>query len=182
MINRIPRHDLHDACEYGDIQAVEKILSGGEVDINGRDVFDHTPLIKTTRTCNRDDILRKLLAHPLLELDKVDRENDGTALHYAALTNNVSGIGLFCNDRRCNPRIVNMKDSGGNTAVMVAVYKGHLDIVKMLDDVEGTDFRTKDNCGDSLIEVARKNVAILEKRKAGKPIDRDDEDGDGEYK
>ena len=38
MINRIPRHDLHDACEYGDIQAVEKILSGGGVNINGREV------------------------------------------------------------------------------------------------------------------------------------------------
>ena len=181
MFNTIPRNRLYYACEYGDIKAVEDILDGGEVDINERDfIWEYTPLQKTMKTPNRDDILRRLLAHPLLELDKVDRENDGTALHYAALINNASGVRLFCNDRRCTPRIVNMKDSGGNTALMVAVKKGHLDIVKELDKVEGTDFRPKDNCGDTLIEVARKQVAILEKRKAGKYIEEDDEDGGNE--
>ena len=64
-------------------------------------------------------------------------------------------IRIFCQDRRCTPGIVNMKDYQGETVLLKAVRAGYLDIVKELDKVEGTDFHTKDSQGDTLIDVAR---------------------------
>merc|ERR1711936_1424506 len=52
------------------------------------------------------------------------------------------------------PVVVNKKNRGGDTPLMIAVRKGHLDIVRELD-IGGTDFCTKDRQGRGLIEVAR---------------------------
>ena len=38
---------------------------------------------------------------------------------------------------------------------MVAVYCGYLDCVKEMDKLEGTNFRTKDDAGRTLVDVAR---------------------------
>ena len=53
---------------------------------------------------------------------------------------------------------------------MIAVELGCYDIVKELDKAEGTDFRTKNRYGSTLIEIARKNnhaemVEFLNQRK-----------------
>merc|ERR1719471_2551820 len=62
---------------------------------------------------------------------------------------------LLCQDSRCSPGVVNKKDRYGKTALMFAVHRGLLDIVKELDR-EGTDFFTKDRDGTTLIEMARR--------------------------
>ena len=88
-----------------------------------------------------------------------------TALHWACQTNsNVAVVRLFCQDRRCTPSVVNIKDNDGRTALMKAVYLGKLEIVKEMEKVEGIDFDTKDSDGRTLIEVARmrNNTAVLE--------------------
>ena len=38
---------------------------------------------------------------------------------------------------------------------MRAVVRGHLDCVKEMDKLEGTNFRTKNAAGDTLVDVAR---------------------------
>ena len=38
---------------------------------------------------------------------------------------------------------------------MVAVDCGHLDCVKEMDKLEGTNFRTKNGAGDTLVDVVR---------------------------
>ena len=88
-----------------------------------------------------------------------------TALHYACYTNSASVIPLFGQDRRCSPGILNTRDIAGDTAVMWAVCYGYLDCVKEMDKLEGTNFRTKNAAGDTLIDVARikkKQVDVLE--------------------
>jgi len=142
------------ACGVGDIQRVQEIVASKEVDIN--DTYDYlgeTPLMRAM-TYNQVDIVSYLLTLPELQLDKRDRAGD-TALHSAA--NDRSVVRLFCQDRRCTPCIVNMKDNDEKTALMRAVEHGCYDIVKELENVEGTDFRTKDRHGSTLIEIARKN-------------------------
>ena len=95
---------LMKACgASGDIITVEDILSRGVVDINGTDDDGNTPLMMAMWFHHRDHIVRRLLAHPALELDKCD-VHGGTALHHASYTNNVSVVSLFCKDKRCTPR------------------------------------------------------------------------------
>ena len=38
---------------------------------------------------------------------------------------------------------------------MLSVFKGHLACVKEMDKLEGTNFRTKDDAGRTLVDVAR---------------------------
>jgi len=151
---------LSKACSDGDIVVVEDILE--EVDINNRDYMGDTPLIYAMGI-GALDIVRRLLEHPRIQLGK--RVSFGfTALHEACLWNRVEIVRLLCQARSCGPGIVNMKNRDGDTALMIAVYWGYLDIVKEVD-IEGTDFFTKDGYnGRTLIETARmrKNAKVLE--------------------
>ena len=110
------------------------------------------------------EVVRFLLTQPELQLDK--RNSTGyTALHWACCNNrNVAVVRLFCQDRRCTPSVVNIKNNDGMTPLMVAVYYGSREIVKEMEKVEGIDFDTKDKDGETLIEVARmmNNTAVLE--------------------
>merc|ERR1719481_497926 len=47
-----------------------------------------------------------------------------------------------------------MKNNLGYTALMMAVKSDSLDVVKELDKVEGTDFRTTDIFGRTLIDIS----------------------------
>jgi len=144
------------ACGVGDIQRVQEIVASKEVDIN--DSYDY--LGKTSlmwaMNHNKVEIVTYLLKLPELQLDKRDRIGR-TALHWAALYGCVPVIRLFCQDRRCTPSIVNMKDKDGETALMKAVQFCSYYVLKELEKVEGADFRTKDRYGSTLIEIARRN-------------------------
>ena len=154
--------NLCNACITGDIQTVRDIVTSKEVDINDAE-YDNTPLMSAMDN-NQAEVVRYLLTQPELHLDKRYRDGD-TALHGACLFNrDISVIRLFCQDRRCTPCVVNIKDNDGMTALMAAVYCGSLGIVKELEMVEGIDFDTKDSDGRTLIDVARmrNNTAVLE--------------------
>ena len=43
---------------------------------------------------------------------------------------------------------------------MMAVHYGHLDCVKEMDKLEGTNFRTKNAAGLTLVDVARHEVVL----------------------
>ena len=142
------------AVRFGHLNIVRRILQHPEVDINASDYDGDTPLICAV-VGGYLDIVRTLLKVHALQFGRCN--NDGaTALHYASGVNRVSILKLLCQDSRCSPVVVNKKNShDGATALMMAVYCGHLDIVKELDR-EGTDFSTKYGDGTTLIEMARK--------------------------
>ena len=154
--------NLCNACITGDIQTVRDIVTSKEVDINDAE-YDNTPLMSAMDN-NQAEVVRYLLTQPELHLDKRYRDGD-TALHGACLFNrDISVIRLFCQDRRCTPSVVNIKNNDGMTPLMVAVYYGSREIVKEMEKVEGIDFDTKDRYGRTLIEVARmrNRTAVLE--------------------
>lgn len=149
---------LFDACRKDDIKQVVEILKSGEVDINEEEEDGFTPLLSAT-LFTQEELVRTLLKFPELKLDK--RDSLGmTALHQACEENSVSIVRMICEDKRCNPCFVNMKDDSGNTALMRAVKSGFVNIVKELDKVEGVDFRTKDELGRDLVEVAKDVMKI----------------------
>merc|ERR1712129_84933 len=107
---------------------------------------------------NQASIVTRLLSIPHIRLDCTTQSDGWTALHWACYNNRASLIAIFGQDRRCSPAIINMRDSDGMTAVMVAVYFGHLDCVKEMDKLEGTNFRTKNAAGETLVDVARRTL------------------------
>jgi len=142
------------ACIEGDIQTVRDIVTSKEVDINDRYFTGSTPLMLAVN--KPAEIVRFLLTQPELRLDKRDSVGGGTVLHSACVHNkNIAVVKLFCQDRRCTPSFVNIKNDEGWTALMVAVYWGELEIVKEMEKVEGIDFDTKNNDDKTLIEMAR---------------------------
>ena len=154
---------LCKACKDGDGEAVNDILDKGDVDIN-EEYCNRTPLMYAMLN-NHLDIVTILLNHPELRLDKRHR-NHSTALHWACDNDFVSVIRLVCHLRICSPGIINMKNNFGETLLMVAVRCGNLEIVKELDKVEGSDWRTKDIDGNTLIDMAlnenKAGVGVLE--------------------
>ena len=141
-----------NACRAGDMQTVETILARGEVDVNGVNQNGYTPLM-IAMIYNRANMVTKLLSIPHTRLDCT--KSGMTALYVACLYNSASLIAIFGQDSRCSPAILNMRNSAGRTAVMMAVHYGHLDCVKEMDKLEGTNFRTKNAAGDTLVDVAR---------------------------
>ena len=159
-VREVRIQELRWACIYGNLEEVEDILGNEEVDINGGG--GGTPLLCAVLG-GQPVIVRRLLEHPGLRLDqRFDFSSGETALHIACEKNRLSIVNLLCQDSRCTPSLVNMKDWDGKTPLMRAVLFGHLDIVRELDK-EGTDFFTKDSQGVSLIAMARmRSEAVLE--------------------
>merc|ERR1719318_726370 len=104
---------------------------------------------------NNPHLVRAVLGNPNTRLDIADDLSGYTGLHWASVVNNVECIKLFGNDPRCTSDVVNMKDNKlGETALMKAVRSGKLDSVRVLAQLPGTDFATKNSCGKTLLEVA----------------------------
>ena len=152
------------AVRNGHLNVVKRLLQHPHADVNAPGSRGLTPLMWSIFCLgsidNEEDygqyfdIVKTLLQVPLLQLGR-SCVLGATVLHYACHGNLVYILKLLCKDSRCNPAFVNKKDNLGDTALMKAVWKGHLDIVKELD-MEGTDYNTKDKYGTTLIETARR--------------------------
>merc|ERR1719483_312530 len=84
---------------------------------------------------NHPSIVRMLLARADTRLDVTD-SNGNTGLHLAcrmSYGNNPECVSLYGEDRRCSAQLLNLKNNAGNTPVMVAVERGHLECVREME-------------------------------------------------
>ena len=143
---------LCDACEDGNEEEVRMLLESGEVDVN--EIFDDTtPLISAT-IWNRADIVRILLSYPNTKLDVKDSKGY-TCLHWACYHDTAEIVHLLVEDDRCSKDLINMKSEGGDSALIVCVWRASIQALKVMAKVEDSDFGIKDAKGLSLLEVAR---------------------------
>ena len=148
---------LHHACLDNNISIVKLLCQDSRCSpgvVNKKSMYGKTALMIAVSS-RQHEIVRRLLEVPGIQLGKTNSYGNA-ALHHACLSNNVSIVKLLCQDSRCCPSLVNMKNKIGFTPLMIAVHNGNLDIVKELD-MEGSDFFAKDDDGTTLIEVARRN-------------------------
>eukprot|EP00092_Neocalanus_flemingeri_P021929 GFUD01023786.1.p1 GENE.GFUD01023786.1~~GFUD01023786.1.p1 ORF type:complete len:253 (+),score=68.48 GFUD01023786.1:228-986(+) len=144
-------NQLCRACWDGDNSLVQAIMDTGEVDVNGTDQYGGTPLY-CAMDYNQPSVVTTLLSSADTRLDVTSYGETG--LHTACYNNNVSVIKLFCSDARCTPAILNMQDTWGNTALMLAVEQGHLETVRELVTVQGIDIGTKNSEGRTALMIA----------------------------
>merc|ERR1712042_39059 len=166
--------DLTHACRVGDHNTVVTLLKSGNVDVNERDRRNVTALMWAMGR-NHIPIVSTLLANPTIQLDRMD-VSGGTALHWACSNNHSAVIALFCQHKWCRPATLNKKAKDGSTALQCAVYWDNLECVEELDKLEIINFKAKDDNGDTVLELARKQNServikfLLARRKKVEPL------------
>ena len=140
---------LWHLCRVGNLDKVRRALARGE-DVNSKDEFDRTGLVLAVLH-KRNSVVRLLLEQPTVALNCI--ETGKTALHYAAVGDNVEGVQMLLADPRLNT--VNPKDKWGMTPVMVAMFWKKVNALRELVNHPSVDLDTRDASGSSLEEVAR---------------------------
>jgi len=143
---------LSEACYVGDTDTVNAIIATGTVDINGKDSDGYTPL-HSAMVGNQVSTVGILLSEPSLHIDSKDDYN-ATPFHLGCAAGSLACVQLYIKDTRFTEQMLNVK-SDGDTALMWAVLKGRLGVVKYLATVPGVDFNTRNKQGRTLVEVAR---------------------------
>jgi len=142
------------ACRDGDLAQFNALIKTADVNYVSESLhgIKYTPL-GIAIVFNHEQIALKLLQHPKIDVNKKTCES--TALHYAALRNNVVLIEAIC----AKPGVlVNQKDylNDGVTPLAVAVRNKNADAVRQLVKVKDVDLDPLDNDGHSLEFLVRK--------------------------
>ena len=144
---------LLNACEIGDVATVRSCLSSG-ADVNCTDRYADTPL--GWAVCNNHpQVVSVLLARHDIDIaaDNMTRIN---ALHIACLMGSSDVIPLLGRSIHMTVSLLNTKDCRlGKTALMWAVENGNLSCVKEMAKLEGVDWETKNDEGQTLEDVAK---------------------------
>jgi len=151
------KRNLGKACASGDIEKMRKLLIEG-ADINKEYDGGLTPLMHATVN-NKTTVVSLLLTNKELVLEKATKKGY-TALHFACNKGGASFpvIPLLGSDKRCTPVVLNKKDNEGDTPLMWAVMFGSLESLKEMEKLQGTDFRTENQFGEGLVDVALRRL------------------------
>jgi ankyrin repeat protein len=166
------------ACRDGDLALFSSLLGSADVNHVSESLhgIKYTPL-GIAIVFNHQEIALRLLDHPNIDVNKKTCES--TALHYAALRNNVMLIEAICakpgvqvhtnyllgESSPCSCPLfllsllqVNQKDylNDGVTPLAVAVRNKHADAVRQLVKVPEVDLDPLDNDGHSLEFLVRR--------------------------
>ena len=143
--------ELYQACREGDVATVQAFLARG-VNVNAKYLYSDFPL-KGAVFGNNIEMLRILLARD--DLDIAATDSGYTALHFACAYGYAECIALIGQDRRMTSNIINIKNNCGVTPLMEAVKNNQLSSVQRMAELDGVDWETKNEAGESLEDVAR---------------------------
>jgi len=136
------------ACRDGDLALFNSLLGTADVNHVSESLhgIKYTPL-GIAIVFNHQEIALRLLDHPDIDVNKKTCES--TALHYAALRNNVVLLEAICSKDEVQ---VNQKDymNDGVTPLTIAVKNKHADAVRQLVKHPEVDLDPLDNDGHSL--------------------------------
>ena len=134
-----------------DLKAVKAALKKGE-DVNSIDKDMKTGLMWTMMNQHNSPLASLLLEQPTVDLNCID--NSGwTALHHAAMLDNVEGVQLLLADPRLTN--VNQVDKYGLTPVMAAMNNNRMNALRELVSHPSIDLDTQNGRGENLDHMAR---------------------------
>ncbi|XP_048246412.1 E3 ubiquitin-protein ligase mind-bomb-like [Haliotis rufescens] len=118
---------LHFACNGGDVETVEFVLSLNVVDINSRGVWSWTPVMTAAERGHREVV--KLLVSEGADVSLVDVDGDNI-LHYAFIRGDVATVKFVLS---LNVVDIDARNNIGLTAADMARLGGHKEVVKLLE-------------------------------------------------
>ena len=133
-----------------DLKAVKTALKKGE-DVNSTDEDMKTGLM-WTMIGQHNSVARLLLEQPTVDLNCTDKDGR-TALHHAAMIDNVEGVQLLLADPRLTN--VNQVDKYGLTPVMAAMNNNRMNALRELVSHPSIDLDTQNGRGENLDHMAR---------------------------
>ena len=133
-----------------DLKAVKTALKKGE-DVNSTDEDMKTGLM-WTMIGQHNSVARLLLEQPTVDLNCTDKDGR-TALHHAAMIDNVEGVQLLLADPRLTTP--NLKDKLGFTPVMAAMRNNRMNALRELVAHPSIDLDTRNERGESLEDMVR---------------------------
>ena len=140
---------LLNACEKGDLEKVQTILSyGGNINWQGYHI-GWSPLHYAANNDN-EALLNLALGVPGVDVNSSDQDQE-TPLMRACQLGHVNIADLLCHADNID---VNLRDSSGRTALLHAVLENHAGCVEVLRATNGVDWNIKDEDGDSALSVA----------------------------
>ena len=125
---------LRSAIVGKNIKAVKLLLDNDRVDVNGMDSDGYNALfIAFGRVTSKDarilELLELFLSHPRVDLNC--KAHGTTLLHYAVLMNNVEAVRMILAETRFILHNA-VEEEEGTSAVGLAAFRGHWDILKEL--------------------------------------------------
>jgi len=159
---------LREAVIKNKIFEVDRLLYECPVLVNEQDSIDRlTPLMLALK---RDhlDITNRILTISDLELD-IQTDEGWTALHFGCKYNRKDSVKRMLQLPQCSKYVVGIENTDGETALMVALKKGHEDcetlLVSYLHDLELSESETFKNTRVShhTLNVLKEAITKLEK-------------------
>ena len=136
------------ACSEGNILVFNSLLT--LADLNSVETGT-TPLIAAV-IGNTEEIIRRLLNHPGVNINKADKDG-WTALHHACFQNRVGVVETISSARGVD---INIRDGrAGKTPIMVAVIGESLEVVQKMVKMDDICLFMPDNNGEDVLEIAR---------------------------
>jgi len=160
---RNPEQALGEYTKYSE-EGVRRILVGA-VDVNQCNGANQSSL-HLAMASGRPNIVTQLLARPETRLNTVDLEGR-TPLHAVSTgafaiqdretysSNLASSLRVFCQDPRCTLELLNKKDKKGCSPLMLAVSQNNAGNLLEFEKLEGIDWDTRNNEGQTLMDVAK---------------------------
>ncbi|KAF0688050.1 hypothetical protein As57867_020233, partial [Aphanomyces stellatus] len=142
---------LHLACMEGHESVVTFLLAQSGCDINAKDGELNTPLMLAARK-GRLEIVQLLLERPDLHDINLGGNLGRSALHRACMEGHESVVTFLLAQSGCD---INAKDGELSTPLMLAAWKGRLEIVQLLfERPDLHDINLGDNLGMSALHLA----------------------------
>ena len=139
-------------CADGDIENVRTALENG-ADVNGRGTGGCTGLMFALRN-KHNSVAKLLLAHPTLDPTIRCTDFRRTALHWAAIHNNVEGVSMLYSHPAVKLKSFNDKDRLGQTPLILAVGHKCYSVAQQLLRIPGIDVNLCDNLQRSALQHA----------------------------
>eukprot|EP00092_Neocalanus_flemingeri_P025621 GFUD01027777.1.p1 GENE.GFUD01027777.1~~GFUD01027777.1.p1 ORF type:complete len:159 (+),score=40.36 GFUD01027777.1:133-609(+) len=148
---------LYEASKTGDAATVRSCLASG-ADLNIK-YGGCTPL-QIAAYYNHTEVVVELLTCQAVDLAGT-AGSGRNVLHLACWNGSSDCIPLLGGDSRMTEEVVNSKDKWGRSALMVAVQSGYLACVQEMGKLEGVDWKTRNDDGERLEDVARCLLQLL---------------------
>ena len=132
-----------EMCRDGDIDGVEAAIDNG-ADVNEADGFGVTGLMYALEE-SHNNVVQLLLQHPLIDINKVDRDG-WSALHYAVVRDNHEGLAaLLARHDELTTSINQRNRRLGRSPIMIAVSFNKVNCFHLLLTHPLVDLDTRDN-------------------------------------